>query len=138
MALYQTTANSVNGRNGVVTVENSKLTFELASPIAMGGKTDDAVNPEQLFAAGYAACFGGALHHVIRARKLRVPLPEVQLTVGLDNIDGGYVLSAEITGRFKELDQATADDIMREAHTVCPYSKATMGNIPVTLKAILL
>ncbi len=138
MALYQTTANSVNGRNGVVTVENSKLKFELASPIAMGGKTDDAVNPEQLFAAGYAACFGGALHHVIRVRKLRVPLPEVKLTVGLDNIDGGNVLSAEITGLFKELDQATADDIMREAHTVCPYSKATMGNIPVTLRAIVL
>lgn len=138
MALYQTTAHSVNGRNGVVTVENSKLTFELKSPIAMGGNTDDAVNPEQLFAAGYAACFGGALHHVIRVRKLRVPLPEVKLTVGLDNVDGGNVLSAEITGLFKELDQATADDIMREAHTVCPYSKATMGNIPVTLKAEVL
>ncbi|HWR23221.1 MAG TPA: Ohr family peroxiredoxin [Feifaniaceae bacterium] len=138
MALYQTTARSVNGRNGVVTVENSKLTFELASPIAMGGNTDDAVNPEQLFAAGYAACFGGALHHVIRARKLRIPLPEAKLTVGLDIVNGGHVLSADITGLFKELDQATADDIMREAHTVCPYSKATMGNIPVTLKAEIL
>lgn len=131
--LYRTTAHSVNGRSGTSTVENSKLSFTLEPP---GGKNADAVNPEQLFAAGYAACFGGALHHVVRVHKLRIPLPEVELTVGLNKDDAGnFQLSADITGKFKELDQKAADELMAEAHTVCPYSRATMGNIPVTLRA---
>ena len=130
---YSTTAHSVNGRNGTVNVQNSKLAFTMEPP---GGKNADAVNPEQLFAAGYAACFGGALHHVVRVHKLRIPLPEVRLTVGLGTDDAGnFQLSADITGVFQEVDQKTADALMAEAHTVCPYSRATMGNIPVTLKA---
>jgi len=130
---YRTTAHSVNGRSGAVTVENSKLAFAMEPP---GGKNEDAVNPEQLFAAGYSACFGGALHHVVRVHKLRIPLPEVRLTVGLGKDEAGnFQLTADIVGVFKELDQKTADELMAEAHQVCPYSRATRGNIPVTLKA---
>jgi Ohr subfamily peroxiredoxin len=96
------------------------------------------VNPEQLFAAWYAACFGSALQHVFRVKKQRIPTPTVGLTVGIDKDEtGGFYLSAEIVGILKGVDQSTADALVKEAHTVCPYSKATMGNIEVTLSAIV-
>ena len=134
-ALYTTTAISSGGRNGKVTVEGSPLSFEMSSPIEMGG-TKPGTNPEQLFAAGYAACFGSALHHVVRLKRLHIPAPSVRLTVGLDKDDAGdYFLSAEIVAVITGVDQAAADEIAKEAHTVCPYSKATMGNIKVTVSA---
>lgn len=137
-ALYQTTATSVNGRGGTVTVENSDLTFEMSPPAALGGNDGAGVNPEQLFAAGYAACFGSALQHVIRTKKLHIPLPRVQITVGIGkNETGGFALAADILGAFNGLNQEAADALMAEAHTVCPYSNATKGNMPVTLTAKL-
>ncbi len=135
-ALYTTTAVSTGGRSGKVSVNNSELAFEMSPPSEMGG-AKPGVNPEQLFAAGYAACFGSALQHVVRVRKLHVPAPAVQLTVGIDQDEnGGYFLSADIVGIIKGVDQALADELVQEAHTVCPYSKATMGNIAVTLSAV--
>lgn len=134
-ALYTASAISTGGRNGKVRVDNSALAFEMSPPAEMGG-VKPGVNPEQLFAAGYAACFGSALQHVIRVNKLNIPLPDVHLTVGIDkNEDGGYFLSAEIVGVFRGTDQRTADELVKTAHTVCPYSKATSGNIQVTLSA---
>lgn len=134
-ALYKTTALSIGGRSGKVTVENSPLSFDMQPPPETGG-TKPGTNPEQLFAAGYAACFGSALQHVVRTRKMHIPAPSVRLTVGLDKDEaGGNFLSAEIVAIIPGVDQATADDIVREAHTVCPYSKATKGNIEVTLFA---
>lgn len=134
-ALYKTTALSYGGRNGNVTVENSPLSFEMSPPAEMGGNKP-GTNPEQLFAAGYSACFGSALQHVVRERKLHIPAPSVRLTVGIDkDASGGFFLSADIVAIISGVDQATADDIVREAHTVCPYSKATMGNIEVSLTA---
>ena len=136
-ALYTTTAVSTGGRSGKVAVNGSSLEFEMSPPAEMGG-TKAGVNPEQLFAAGYAACFGSALQHVVRVRKLHIPTPTVRLTVGIDQDEsGGYFLSAEITGVLKGIDQNLADELVKEAHTVCPYSKATMGNIKVTLSSII-
>lgn len=135
-ALYTTTALSTGGRGGHVTVNNSSLEFDMSPPAEMGG-TKPGFNPEQLFAAGYAACFGSALQHVVRVRKLHIPAPDVRLTVGIDKDEsGGYYLSAEIVGIVKGVDQALADELVKEAHTVCPYSKATMGNINVSLSAV--
>ena len=134
-ALYTTTALSTGGRSGKVTVHNSSLAFDMSPPMEMGG-TKPGVNPEQLFAAGYAACFGSALQHVVRERKLNIPAPDVHLTVGIDKDEaGGYFLSAEIVGVIKGADQSTADEIVKTAHTVCPYSKATSGNIQVAVSA---
>lgn len=134
-ALYTTTAVSTGGRSGEVKVENSALGYKMSPPAEMGG-IEPGVNPEQLFAAGYSACFGSAIQHVIRVRKLKIPVPDVQLTVGIDKDEsGGYFLSAEIVGIFTGVDQATADDVMNEAHMVCPYSKATRGNIQVEVSA---
>ena len=70
---YKTTAYATGGRDGHVKVENSPIDFEMALPASMGGKKLDGVNPEQLFAAGYAACFGSALQHAIRVRRLNIP-----------------------------------------------------------------
>ena len=133
-ALYTTTALSTGGRSGRVAVENSTLDFEMAPPAEMGG-AKPGVNPEQLFAAGYAACFGSALQHVIRVRKLNIPAPDVRITVGIDKNEDGHFLMADIVGIIKDVNQATADDLVKEAHTVCPYSKATRGNIEVTVSA---
>lgn len=134
-ALYTATALSTGGRSGKVTVENSPLEFDMSPPAEMGG-TKPGVNPEQLFAAGYAACFGSALQHVVRVRRLHIPAPDVRLTVGIDrNGSGDYYLSAEIVAIIKGVDQGIADELAREAHTVCPYSRATMGNIEVLVSA---
>jgi len=136
-ALYTTTAKSTGGRSGNVSVNGSTLAFEMTPPAEMGGKKP-GVNPEQLFAAGYAACFGSALQHVVRVRKLHIPTPDVQLTVGIDqDASGGFFLSAEIVGIFKGVEPSLADELVKEAHTVCPYSKATMGNIEVTLSSVV-
>lgn len=136
-ALYTTTAVSTRGRSGKVSVNGSSLEFEMSPPAEMGG-TKAGVNPEQLFAAGYAACFGSALQHVVRVRKLHIPTPTVRLTVGIDKDEsGGFFLSAEIVGILKGIDQNLADELVKEAHTVCPYSKATMGNIEVTLSSVV-
>ena len=136
-ALYTATAESTGGRSGKVKVNGSALEYDMAPPAEMGG-TKPGVNPEQLFAAGYAACFGSALQHVVRVRKLHIPAPDVRLTVGIDKDENGaFFLSAEIVGIIRGVDQTLADDIVKEAHTVCPYSKATMGNINVTLSAVV-
>jgi lipoyl-dependent peroxiredoxin len=134
--LYTTTAVSTGGRAGKVVVENSALAFDMSPPAEMGGTGTTGVNPEQLFAAGYSACFGSALQHVIRTRKLHVAVPTVQLTVGIGKNDaGGFALSAAITATFTGVDQALADELLQEAHMVCPYSNATRGNMDVALTA---
>ena len=101
----------------------------------MGGSHEaqkNGVNPEQLFAAGYAACFGSALQHVIREKKLPIPTPSVEATVGIGKNDsGGFELAVEIVAIISGLDQAAADEVVNEAHYVCPYSNATRGNIEV-------
>jgi len=136
-ALYTTTAVSTGGRAGKVEVLGSSLQFDMSPPAEMGG-TKPGFNPEQLFAAGYAACFGSALQHVVRVRKLHIPAPDVRLTVGIDQDEsGGFFLSADIVGVVKGVDPSLADELVKEAHTVCPYSKATMGNIQVTLSAVV-
>lgn len=134
--LYKTTAVSTGGRNGTVVVENSPLEFAMAPPAEMGGTKNAGINPEQLFAAGYSACFGSALQHVIRSEKLPIAAPTVQITVGIGKNDAdGYSLAVEIVAIFTGLDQQAADELVQKAHTVCPYSNATRGNIEVSVIA---
>lgn len=134
--LYKTTAVSTGGRDGKVIVNNSELEFDMALPTELGGTKKTGVNPEQLFAAGYSACFGSALQHVVRARKLHIPTPSIQTTVGIGSNDlGGFTLSVEIIATLSGIDQVLADEVVKEAHTVCPYSNATKGNIEVSVTA---
>ena len=129
---YQTMAYSTGGRNGHVRVDGTPIDFEMALPAEMGGNKKEGVNPEQLFAAGYAACFGSALQHVIRVRKLDIPAPDVQASVGIGRNDAGnFQLEVDIVAVVDTIDEALADSIAQEAHTVCPYSHATRGNITV-------
>ena len=133
--LYTTEALATGaGRNGSVTVPDGGLEFDLASPRAMGGSGDGS-NPEQLFAAGYAACFHSALQGVARAKKIKI----TDTTVGsrvhiLPNDQGGFVLQVDLEVVIPELDHAQAQELADAAHQVCPYSNATRGNIDVTVQ----
>tara|TARA_B100000029_G_C17376613_1_gene888121 strand:- start:386 stop:811 length:426 start_codon:yes stop_codon:yes gene_type:complete len=134
-ALYSTQVSAVGGRNGTVRSSDGLLDLQLALPAALGGKGDNP-NPEQLFAAGYAACFGNAVIHVTRnkEKKIKDADVEVDATVGMvsDN-NGGFVLTVALDVVIAGVDQATAEEIVATAHQVCPYSNATRGNIDVVL-----
>ena len=135
--LYKTKAISVGGRNGgKVRIENSPLEFDMVVPVEMGGPGKTGVNPEQLFAAGYAACFESALRGVARRKKLELKSSSVSVEIGIGPSEKArYTLSANIVATVSGIDQATADTLAQEAHQVCPYSNATRGNIEVTVSA---
>lgn len=134
--LYKAKAQSSGGRDGKVRIENSPLEWELAVPAEMGGSGKVGVNPEQLFAAGYAACFESAVLHVARRRNLSLKSTAVTAEVGIGpNDQGGFRLTVAIEALISGVDQATADAVVQEAHQVCPYSNATRGNIEVMVAA---
>jgi Ohr subfamily peroxiredoxin len=121
------------GRDGHVAVADSDLALDLAVPTAMGGSGKGA-NPEQLFAAGYAACFHSALQLVARQRKVQVEGSSVGARVSIGPTEaGGFALAVELEVVIPELDHETAQSLADAAHQVCPYSDATRGNIPVTV-----
>ncbi|GAA4778433.1 organic hydroperoxide resistance protein [Microbacterium gilvum] len=136
-AIYTTEALATGaGRDGRVVVAGTDLDFDLAVPKAMGGSGDGA-NPEQLFAAGYAACFHSALQAVARARKVSLAGTSVGARVGIgSNGDGGFVLSVDLEVVIPELDPAAAQELADAAHQVCPYSNATRGNIDVRVSVV--
>jgi len=133
--LYSTTVTAIGGRNGTVKSADGLLDLRLAMPGSLGGK-GDATNPEQLFAAGYAACFGNAVIHVTRNKEQTIKDEDVEVTatVGLGpNDSGGFTLSVTLQVTLTGVDQAAAEAIVAQAHEVCPYSNATRGNIDVAL-----
>lgn len=132
--LYTTEALSTGaGRNGHVAVADSPLAFDLASPVEMGGSGNGA-NPEQLFAAGYAACFHSALQAVARAQKTPIEGSSVGARVSIGKNDADkFELAVHLEVVIPELDAATAQALADAAHQVCPYSNATRGNIEVTV-----
>jgi osmotically inducible protein OsmC len=133
--LYSTQVEAVGGRNGHVRSNDGLLDLPLATPEGLGGK-GGATNPEQLFAAGYAACFGNAVIHITRndANKIRDEDVSAEATVGLKpNAQGGFSLTVALAVTIAGVDQASADAIVARAHKVCPYSNAIRGNIDVSL-----
>ena len=136
--LYETKAISQGGRDGLVKIDNSNIEFNLAVPAQMGGEKKDGVNPEQLFAAGYSACFDNAILHVARRRNVEVKEISVEAKVTMSmNSSGGFVLGVDLVALFSELSQEVADKLVEEAHCVCPYSNATRGNIDISVKAVV-
>jgi Ohr subfamily peroxiredoxin len=134
MALYTGTATAVGGRNGTVESSDGLLNFDLSIPKDMGGPGKaGATNPEQLFAAGYAACFGSAVDAVGRMKKLDTTGAAVTVAVGIDKVSDGFQLSATITVNLPALDKAEAEELLQAAHAMCPYSRATRGNMDVKL-----
>ncbi|CAN7354634.1 organic hydroperoxide resistance protein [Pararhizobium sp. LjRoot238] len=133
--LYSTRVTAIGGRSGTVRSEDGVLGLPLALPTTMGGK-GGATNPEQLFAAGYAACFENAVIHVTRSKATRVKDTDIVVVaeVGLSpNGSGGFVLSVALDVAITGLDQATAEEIVQAAHATCPYSNAVKGNIDVAI-----
>jgi lipoyl-dependent peroxiredoxin len=123
-----------DGRNGHVRSSDGVLDFDLAVPKEMGGPGGTLTNPEQLFSAGYAACFHSALKAVARAQKITLTDTAITVDVGIGPKDGGgFQLSVAIEAEITGVDQATAQSLIEAAHQVCPYSNATRGNIEVAL-----
>ena len=121
------------GRNGHVRSSDGLLELDLAMPTEMGGK-GGATNPEQLFAAGYAACFHSAMKGVARREKVALGESTVSADVGIGPRDeGGFGLTVALHVAIAGLDQADADKLVAAAHQVCPYSNATRGNIDVAI-----
>lgn len=128
--LYQTQATALAGRNGQVSTDDGLLDLELAYPKAMGG-SGAATNPEQLFAAGYSACFSNAILHVARETKVTLKSAPVTAQVGIGpNQQGGFALTVSLAATL-ELPQQQALELVKVAHQVCPYSNAVRGNIDV-------
>lgn len=131
-AIYTTSATATAGRNGQVSTDDNKLSVALSYPKEMGG-TGEATNPEQLFAAGYSACFSNALLHVARETKVDIKSAPTTATVGIGaNEAGGFVLTVSLAVEL-ELEQNAAVELVKVAHQVCPYSNAVRGNIDVQL-----
>ncbi len=134
--LYQAEAVATGeGRSGRSRTSDGALDVELAIPKEMGGPGGSATNPEQLFAAGYAACFHSALQVVARRERLAVDDSSVAARVGLQaNANRGFELSVALQVDLPGVDAATAEELVAKAHTVCPYSNATRGNVDVELQ----
>lgn len=131
--LYRAEATSTGGRDGTSRTSDGKLEVRLNPPKEMGGN-GDGTNPEQLFAAGYSACFLGAMKHVAGKEKITLP-GDAKITgkVGIGPIPQGFGIEVELVISLPGLDRGTAQSVVEKAHQVCPYSNATRGNIDVKL-----
>lgn len=132
-ALYSTTAKTHGGRNGHVETTDGLLKLDLAMPKELGGQ-GGATNPEQLFAAGYAACFESAIRHIARLQK--IPLEEASMTSEVSlypTPEQGFKLGVTLEAHITGLNQEEAEALVAKAHQVCPYSNAVRGNIEVQL-----
>ncbi|WP_210586694.1 organic hydroperoxide resistance protein [Streptomyces sp. GESEQ-35] len=130
--LYTAVATAENGRDGRVATDDGKLDVVVNPPKEMGG-SGSGTNPEQLFAAGYSACFQGALGVVARQENADISGSTVTAKVGIGKNTDGFGIIVEISAHIPNVDAATATSLLEKAHQVCPYSKATRGNITVTL-----
>lgn len=127
---------SGDGRDGTARTSDGKLEVSLASPVELGG-TGQGTNPEQLFAAGYAACFHSALRLVGRKERADLTDSAVAAKVHLGQLDGaGFGLAAELEVALPALDLAAAEALVAKAHEICPYSNATRGNVTVDIRIL--
>jgi Ohr subfamily peroxiredoxin len=132
--IYTATATSTGGRDGGVRSADGVLDLQLAVPKELGGPGGAKTNPEELFAAGYAACFHSALKLLAGQRKLSIRDSTVTAKVGIGTNDaGGFALEVDLAVTLPTVDDAQATELVRAAHAVCPYSNATRNNIPVRL-----
>ena len=134
-AIYTATATSTGGRDGRSISSDNKLDVALSTPKELGGLGGEGTNPEQLFAAGYSACFIGAMKFVAAQQKLQLPSDlSVTAKIGIgENTRGkGFAINADLNVILPGLDKDVAEKLVADAHQVCPYSNATRGNIDMT------
>lgn len=133
--LYRTSARAVGGRDGRSGTLDGAVDVELSTPKELGGAGGDGVNPEQLFATGYAACFLGAMK--VAASETGTNVPDdasVTSTVGIGpRSEGGFGLAVDLSVNLPGVDREEAEKLINKAHQICPYSHATRGNIDVQL-----
>lgn len=130
--LYTTHATTIAGREGFTETDDKKISMKLDAP----GSNKPGTNPEQLFACGYSACFGSAINAIAKKEGAAPSEIKVEAAVALNQDDaGGYYLAVELNASLAGIDNAAAQKLVRAAHQICPYSKATRGNIQVNLKA---
>ena len=135
--LYRATATATGGRDGRATTSDQQLNLQLSTPRELGGAGGAGTNPEQLFAAGYSACFIGAMKFVAHRDKLPMPADaSVQGTVGIGPIPQGFGIEVDLVVSLPGMDRAAAQTLVDRAHLVCPYSNATRGNIDVGLTLV--
>ena len=137
--VYTAHATATGGREGIAKSDDGQLDVKLGLPKQMGGK-DDGTNPEQLFAAGYAACFIGAMKHVASTQKMQLPEDtSIDSSVSFGPRSGGekgFSVDVALEVHLPGMDRAAAEKLVHEAHEVCPYSNATRNNIDVTLTVV--
>ncbi len=135
--LYTAQATSTGGgRNGSVTSTDERLALALSVPKGLGGDDGPGTNPEQLFAAGYAACFAGALGLVARTQKKNPGAFTIDAKVTLGKEGEAFALAVTLGGHFPDLPKEEAQKLLEAAHVICPYSVATRGNVAVTLEVV--
>lgn len=132
-ALYTAHATATAGRDGRVSSDDGKLDVVVNAPRELGGN-GAGTNPEQLFAGGYAACFGSAVMHVARAQKLTTGPVAITAHVAIGPVGKGFGLAVELVANIPELPRDTAEALLAAAHQVCPYSNATRGNLQVDIR----
>ena len=131
--LYTARTHTVGGRDGQSRSDDGRLDVKLSTP----GTPGNGTNPEQLFAAGWSACFEGALAYVARQRRVQLPAgTAIDAEVDLRNGDGGFSLAARLNVSLPGIDGELARELVEAAHQTCPYSKATRGNIDVELNLV--
>ncbi|CAM8668667.1 osmC Organic hydroperoxide reductase [Comamonadaceae bacterium] len=134
--LYTAHATSTGGRDGTTRTSDGLLDLKLAVPKEMGG-AGGGVNPEQLFASGYSACFIGALKFVAGAQKIALPADvSINASVGIGQIPQGFGIEVALEVSIPGMDRAAAEALVAKTHEVCPYSNATRGNIEVTITIV--
>jgi Ohr subfamily peroxiredoxin len=131
--LYSATATAWGGRDGRVESSDRRVELQLSIPGSMGGDDGPGTNPEQLFATGYAACFHSALKAVARQQKVDVSDSAVSVTISLVGALPELSLAARIEAQLPGVDRPTGEKLLQAAHQVCPYSRATRGNIEAEL-----
>lgn len=133
--LYETTIINTGGREGAVYSEDNIFYLDVAKPQALGGASTTATNPEQLFAAGYSACFNSALELVLENAKVKVERSEVKATISLnvDKENGGVKLAARLEVDIVGIDEDKKHEFVEKAHNYCPYSKAVKDSIDVEI-----
>ncbi len=132
---YSTTATATGGRDGHARSDDGRVDVALSTPKELGGAGGEGSNPEQLFAAGYSACFIGALK--VAGQQLKVKLPDdltVSAKVGIGpRSEGGFGITTDLTVTLPGIERAQAEQLVETAHQICPYSNATRGNVDVGL-----
>jgi Ohr subfamily peroxiredoxin len=135
--LYRAHARATGGRDGRAVVPDSGLDLRLTTPRELGGAGGDGANPEQLFAAGYSACFIGAMKFVAARDKIALPQDAaIDGSVGIGQIPNGFGIEVELKISLPGMDRAAAQALIEKAHVVCPYSNATRNNIDVKLTLV--